>query len=104
MFYRDVLMLDVMFQKSDLTCFAMGDTYLMVEIDDVSEPEATRPRDRTCLRMNVADVKAELPNLEQHGIEFAYSEHDWGTIAKFRDPDGNLIAFKDSPTFEALIS
>lgn len=29
-----------------------------------------------------------------------YQEHDWGAVAKFVDPAGNLCAFKDDATFE----
>ena len=45
-----------------------------------------------CLRMNVTNVKAYVNQLENHHIEVDYQEHEWGTIAKFLDPDGNLCA------------
>ncbi len=77
----------------------------MVEVDDEFSGSATRAndRDRTCLRMNVENVKAYAYQLQQQGIAVDYQEQSWGTIAKFRDPDGNLIAFKDSEKFEQQI-
>ena len=53
--------------------------------------------------MNVQNVKAFADKLKSNGIEVDYQEHDWGTVAKFFDPDGNLCAFKDSEKFEKQI-
>ncbi len=39
-----------------------------------------------------------------HGIEVDYQEHPWGTVVKFRDPDGNFRAFKDDEKFEQQIA
>jgi len=50
--------------------------------------------------MNVSNVKALATKLRQQNIKVDYQEHAWGTIAKFFDPDGNLLAFKDSKKFE----
>ncbi len=104
-FYRDILHLDIHFKTDMLTCFQFGSSYLMVEVDDEFSGSATRAndRDRTCLRMNVDNVKASAYQLQQHGIAVDYQEQSWGTVAKFRDPDGNLIAFKDSEKFEQQI-
>ncbi|MFT5200492.1 MAG: lactoylglutathione lyase, partial [Planctomycetota bacterium] len=33
-----------------------------------------------------------------------FQEHDWGTVAKFEDPAGNLIAFKDDSRFEQQVA
>lgn len=96
-FYRDVLNLEVLYTKEQLTCFTFGGSYLMVEIDDEYKGiDAPAVRDRTCLRMNVADVKAATRILEAHQIPFDYLERDWGTVAKFRDPDGNLIGLRSA--------
>ena len=74
-FYRDIVGLEPMFSTADLTCFAFGDAYLMVEDDDRTterKPAGTFPN---CLRMT----------------------------AKFVDPDGNLCALRDNDTFEQQI-
>lgn len=104
-FYANILKLTIMFQIDNLTCFQFGGSYLMVELDDEfngSQIEATRIK--TCLRMNVQNVKSEADKLISKNVNVDYQEHSWGTVAKFQDPDGNLLAFKDSVTFEKQIS
>lgn len=104
-FYQQVLGLNIIFQNDVLTCFDFDGTYLMVEIDDTPDlpPRTEQEADRMCLRMNVADVKEFTRRLDAHQIPYRYGEYDWGTIAKFRDPDGNLCAFKDSEKFELQV-
>ncbi|MEO0897248.1 MAG: VOC family protein [Bacteroidota bacterium] len=101
-FYEEVLRLPVLYRKEMLTCFEMGGSYLMVEVDDETEEKIPTPvkRDRTCLRFNVQDVKQACELLDAHGIAYSYGEYDWGTIAKFRDPDGNLIGFRSAKEHE----
>ena len=100
-FYANKLELPQLFHTEMLTCFAFGDAYLMVEQEDESQlQEKGDHRIRTCLRMNVADVQLLADRLTAQGIAVDYQEHEWGTIAKFFDPDGNLCAFKDSEKFE----
>lgn len=103
-FYREVLRLPVLFEQATLCCFAYGAGYLMVEMDDETPVEEKPPLGtRSCLRLHVADVRAACARLEAHGIPFDYQEHDWGTVAKFRDPDGNLLAYKDTASFEQQV-
>ncbi|MEL6536530.1 MAG: VOC family protein [Bacteroidota bacterium] len=97
-FYEHTLGLAVLYRKETLTCFDFHGSYLMVEIDDetdLTEPE-TPARDRTCLRINVPNVKAACKPLEDANIPFTYGEYSWGTVAKFRDPEGNLIGFRSA--------
>ena len=104
-FYEETIGLPVLFRTDTLTCFAFGTAYLMVEIDDEYErEEPPNRRTRTCLRMNVPDVKAVADKVRISGVAVDYQAYDWGTVAKFRDPDGNLCAFKDSGTFEAQVA
>jgi lactoylglutathione lyase len=99
-FYRDAVGLPVLFDTPDLTCFAFGESYLMVERDD-REPVPERDgHHRTCLRLNVPDIRAYADALAARGVAVDYQEHAWGTVAKFVDPAGNLCAFKDDATFE----
>ena len=102
-FYKNMLELKVMFSTENLTCFKFGESYLMVELDDENPNETNSIRTKTCLRMNVKNVKALANKLTQQHIKVNYKEHAWGTIAKFYDPDGNLLAFKDSEKFEKQI-
>ena len=104
-FYRDILELKILFEGNGLTCFAFGDSYLLVELDDEydgSQKEAGRIK--TCLRMNVPDVKALVEKLRKRKVEVNYLEFEWGAVAKFFDPDGNLCAFRDSETFEKQVA
>lgn len=105
-FYIDKVGLNILFKTEFLTCFEFGDSYLMVEPDDEEHISAQVEgvRDKICLRMNLENVKDVADRLRSKGVEVNYQEHDWGTIAKFYDPDGNLCAFKDSATFEAQIA
>jgi len=97
-FYENILGLAVLYKKETLTCFDFYGSYLMVEFDDeTEETESTIPdRDRICLRLNVKNVKEACKILDINSIEYRYNEFDWGTIAKFRDPDGNLIGFRSN--------
>ena len=74
----------------------------MVEIDDETEETASSipNRDRTCIRLNVKNVKEACEVLDEHSIPYQYGEYAWGTIAKFRDPDGNLIGFRSAKEHE----
>lgn len=101
-FYEKVLGLPVLYRKEALVCFDFFGSYLMVEIDDETAlSEVAAPaRDRSCLRLNVTDVKAACEVLDAEGIAYTYGEYVWGTIAKFRDPDGNLIGFRSAREHE----
>lgn len=104
-FYENILGLNKMFENENLTCFEFGQSYLMVELDDEYSGEIIESaRTKTCLRMNVANVKILAEKLVAINIKVDYQEHSWGTIAKFFDPDGNLCAFKDSKKFEEQIA
>lgn len=97
-FYGKTLGLKVLYSNEMLTCFDFYGSYLMVEIDDeTEETNASLPsRDRTCIRLNVQNVKEACEVLDKNSIAYDYGEFDWGTIAKFRDPDGNLIGFRSA--------
>ena len=104
-FYKNTLELPVMFETETLTCFEFGGSYLMVEIDDEYDGTQTAShRIRTCLRMNVPNVKKLADQLIEKKVKVDYQVHEWGTVAKFFDPDGNLCAFKDSVKFEKQIA
>ena len=104
-FYRYILGLKILFVSDYITCFAFGNSYLMVEVDDQYDGDnSATERIKTCLRMNVPDVRKLADQLIAKNVNVDYQEHSWGTIAKFFDPDGNLCAFKDSEKFEIQIT
>ena len=106
LFYNDVMNLEILFKNDDLTCFDFFGTYLMVEREDRKEflnSDLGDPENFSCLRMNVDNVKEFSDELKLKGVAVNYQEHSWGTIAKFKDPNGNLIAFKDEVGFAKQI-
>lgn len=102
-FYRDTLDLPIIFNTPELTCFKFGESYLMVELDDQVPPPLRGETYTTCLRMNVPNVKSFADSLSAKGVGVDYQQHDWGSVAKFNDPDGNLCAFKDDEKFEKQV-
>ncbi len=47
-----------MFESKNLTCFEFGQSYLMIELDDEYNGQKTATEQfKTCLRMNVPNVK-----------------------------------------------
>ena len=104
-FYSEILNLSVQFQNEDLTCFDFYGTYLMVEKEDRVEyfDDDSETRNYSCIRINVEDVKWHSDKLRNQNIAVSYQEHSWGKVAKFKDPDGNLIAFKDEESFAKQI-
>ena len=104
-FYADVLNLTILFQNEDLTCFNFFGTYLMVEKEDRADylNDNSAIRNHSCIRMNVADVKAYTDELLTKNVAIDYQEHSWGIVAKFKDLDGNLIALKDEKSFAKQI-
>ncbi len=83
-----------------LTTFALGDTYLMIETGGVAstteKPVAQNP---TKLRFNVPDVGAACAELRRRGLSVRVLEHSWGTTAEFLDPDGNRCALRSDAGF-----
>ena len=57
-FYEKTIGLSKMFGTENLTCFEFGNSYLMVELDDEYDGNKTESeRIKTCLRMNIQNVK-----------------------------------------------
>jgi len=102
LFYKEILNLEILFKNNDLTCFDFFGTYLMVERenrDEFVDSNLGMPENFSCLRINVANVKELSNQLKAKGVAVNYQEYSWGTIAKFKDPNGNLLAFKDEKGF-----
>ena len=106
-FYQKILGLKIMFETQKLTCFLFEESYLMVEKQDEPEYMSLTGKELktfTCLRMNVPNVKKRANKLRAMGVDVNYAEFDWGIVAKFFDPAGNLLSFKDDKTFEKQIT
>lgn len=104
-FYSDILELKVEFQTSHLTSFDFGGSYLMVERGDVASVKRKEINQNPCiLRINVINIKEVAELMRFKGVEVEYAEYDWGTVAKFTDPDGNCCEFKDSGKFNLQVS
>ena len=108
-FYRDVLGLEVLFEKSweedgkqeGLTCFDFGGAYLMVETGGRASDGGTKPVE-SCpmkLRFNSRDLDADAAHLEARGIAVTRTDNPWGRTAEFCDPDGNRCALREERNF-----
>jgi lactoylglutathione lyase len=91
-FYRDVVGLAVTAVQPELTVFAFGSAYLMIE---TGGPPAARARSReTCpvvLRFDVPDLADAAAELRGKGVEVEERRFAWGAIGVFHDPDGNRL-------------
>ena len=75
-FYENILGLKKMFEGENLTCFEFGHAYLMVELDDAYNGQKTgMERTKTCLRMNVPNVKMFAEKLTRKNIKVDFQEH-----------------------------
>ena len=103
-FYRDVIGLPVEFEKDEpeqiLTCLALGEAYLMIEIGGLARDTVkSRQENPITIRLNVANVDAAADYLRRRGVEVSIIKFAWGTIGRFRDPDGNPCQLRDQPMF-----
>ena len=102
-FYRDKIGLPVWFVKEALCCLHFGSGYLMIESGGVAKASRkTVQENPSSLRFNVMDVNAAADLLSSKGIDVEVVSFDWGTIARFTDPDGNRCSLKnaDDPFFQ----
>ena len=105
-FYGNILGLEILHEidrpGEQLTCFELGDCYLMVETGGKSHP-GIKPAD-TCptkIRFNVSDIEAVCADLTNKGVDPQVRHHEWGTTAEFADPDGNRCALRSDKGFGA---
>ena len=103
-FYTETLKLPVLYRKDEpgsvLTCCDFGGAYLMIEVGGTLMTEQKSvAQNPTKLRFNVDDVEQAAKILRGRGVELNVEHYDWGTIANFTDPDGNLCSLRDEATF-----
>ena len=100
-FYRDQLCLPVRADKQFFIVFQWGYGYLMLE-PYVEGHRVQPPHNGVSphvLRLNVFDIERTVDELRLNGIEVAVETFEWGVVATFCDPDGNVLELKDAPDF-----
>jgi len=101
-FYKEIFGLETLYVKEKLTCLKFSDSYLMIELDDDENIRNNKEgRLKFCMRFNVENVKEACTALDQKNIPYSYNEFEWGTIAKFLDPDGNQVGIRSSKEHDA---
>jgi lactoylglutathione lyase len=96
-FYGSTLGLPVWFTKENLVCFRFGSGYLMVESGGAAEEEVkSTAQNPTVLRFNVRDLDRGAEILMRAMVEVSIMEFEWGRIAIFSDPDGNVCELADA--------
>jgi len=99
-FYETVLALEVRDRQEDLTVFAFGQSYLMVEKNGfASAAEKDRRQNPTVLRLDVLDFGPTVVQLRERNTDVQAHVHPWGRIAVLVDPEGNRIEIKDASGF-----
>ncbi|KZK78398.1 Glyoxalase-like domain protein [Pseudovibrio sp. W64] len=94
-FYEHTLGLQVIERTPDLVSFRFGSSYLMVERGGHGSPTQKPRRQNPCvLRFNTDDMDTAIELLNAKGLDVQPQTFDWGTIAAFTDPDGNLCELK----------
>ncbi len=87
-FYRDALGLDVVEREGGWTEVTAGD-----QIIGLNSGESPAGEGGAVIAFNVQDIDSTVAELRTRGVQFAgeVSEHPWGRIAPFTDPDGNSL-------------
>jgi lactoylglutathione lyase len=90
-FYRDVLGLDVLLSSPAITEFAMGQmTFGLQYLPADSRKDGLG----ITIDFAVDDIEAMIAKVEAKGVTFIAKElEEVCKLAKFHDPDGNLIGF-----------
>lgn len=85
-FYRDDLGLEVTEHDGDWTEVTTGDQRI-----GLNASESPSGDGGAVIAFNVEDIDTAVSELAGKGVKFAdgISDHPWGRIAPFKDPDGN---------------
>jgi predicted enzyme related to lactoylglutathione lyase len=94
-FYRDDLGLEVVDHDGDWSEVTAGDQRI-----GLNEGESPAGDGGAVIAFGVDDLDATVDSLKESGVEFTdeVSEHPWGRIAPFKDPDGNDLQLYAPPT------
>ena len=94
-FYRDTLGLEVLEQDADWSMVTAGDQRIGLNADESPKGSAG-----AVVAFGVdGDLEHAVEELKAKGVEFPaeISEHHWGRIATFRDPDDNDLQLYAPP-------
>jgi predicted enzyme related to lactoylglutathione lyase len=85
-FYRDSLGLDVLEEDSDWSMVTAGDQRIGLNASEDPSGDGG-----AVIAFHAEDLDSTVQELKGRGVEFSggVSEHPWGRIAPFKDPDGN---------------
>jgi predicted enzyme related to lactoylglutathione lyase len=94
-FYRDSLGLEVTEHDSDWSEVTAGDQRIGLNANESPAGDGG-----AVIAFAVDDLDATVEDLKGKGVEFAgeISEHPWGRIAPFKDPDGNDLQVYAPPS------
>jgi predicted enzyme related to lactoylglutathione lyase len=93
-FYRDKLGLAVEEHDGDWTEVSAGDARI-----GLNAAESSAGTGGAVIAFSVDDLDATVEQLKGVGVAFTgdVSEHPWGRIAPFEDPDGNDLQVYETP-------
>jgi predicted enzyme related to lactoylglutathione lyase len=94
-FYRDSLGLEVLDHDGDWTEVTAGDQRIGLNANESPAGDGG-----AVIAFAVDDLDATVEELTAKGVEFTdgTSEHPWGKIAPFRDPEGNDLQLYAPPS------
>jgi predicted enzyme related to lactoylglutathione lyase len=96
-FYRDALGLEVLEHDGDWSEVTAGDQRIGLNGSGGESPSGDGG---AVLAFGISDaIETEVQALKDKGVTFTgeVSEHPWGKIAPFRDPDGNDLQLYAPP-------
>jgi predicted enzyme related to lactoylglutathione lyase len=93
-FYRDTLGLDVKEHDGDWSEVTAGDQRIGLNANESPAGDGG-----AVIAFRVDELEATVDQLKGAGVEFSgdVSEHPWGRIAPFKDPDGNDLQLYAPP-------
>jgi predicted enzyme related to lactoylglutathione lyase len=96
-FYRDALGLEVRDQQSEWTEIDAGG--LLIGLNAREGTDAHADGGAVISFTPDDDIEAEVERLKRQGVQFTggISDHPWGRIAPFKDPDGNDLQLYSPP-------
>jgi predicted enzyme related to lactoylglutathione lyase len=94
-FYRDKLGLEVVEHDGDWTEVTAGDQRIGLNAEESPAGDGG-----AVIAFRVDEMEGTVEQLKGSGVEFSgeVSEHPWGRIAPFKDPDGNDLQLFAPPT------
>lgn len=94
-FYRDDLGLEVVEHDGDWSEVTAGDQRIGLNASET--PSGTGG---AVIAFSVDDIESTVKRLTEQGVAFTgdLSEHPWGRIAPFKDPDGNDLQVYAPPS------